>query len=182
MYVVRPVVVATAHCLLRPRRTLLGCGSERFCASAERRYEISVRAPAPSSTILARAVVGQCNATWRGRGRFARAWLLDPPKSRRRCYTTAGRKYSHFATRTKTILYRLCCRMSFVYSQRRKICCYRGHSRAVNHKKGNTRARQPVAPRPWQQEQPRPPKLWQHRRAASSTHARLLRMRRRVVV
>ena len=57
MYVVRPVVVATAHCLLRPRRTLLGCGSKRFCATAERRYEISVRAPAPSSTILARAVL-----------------------------------------------------------------------------------------------------------------------------
>ena len=32
------------------------------------------------------------------------------------------------------------------------------HSRARNQQKGNTRARQPVATRPWPREQPRPPR------------------------
>ena len=78
-------------------------------------------------------------------------------------------------------LYRLCCSLTLVLLARRKTLLSR-HSRAVIQQKGNTWQGSQSRRDHGQREQPRPPKLWQHRRAASSTHARLLRMRRRVVV
>ena len=145
MYVVRPVVVATAHCLLRPRRTLLGCGSKRFCATAERRYEISVRAPAPSSTILARAVL----ASVIGPGRAAEdgsGLSMDPPSDGQPCVRRRKRAGNYpCATRIETACKRLWYSICTYCTGARPLLSR--HSRARNQQKGNTEARQPVSRR-----------------------------------
>jgi hypothetical protein len=83
--------------------------------------------------------------------------MVDPPKvDAIRRQRDVLDDFHTLVTRTKTVGSR-CAALSVRYSHWQFTTAIAVIA-VCNQEKGNTRARQPFAPRTWQQEQPRPPK------------------------
>ena len=122
----RPVVVATAHCLLRPRRTLLGCGSKRFARrqSGATRSACGLRRRRGTIPASGRwgSVIGPA-----GRWEDSRAWRLDLKVDvgvRQQGWTISIASRNADQDSLIAVVSAVC-----TYRTRQELC-YRGHSRA----------------------------------------------------